>query len=247
MGNTAPNEFRSGLVDGVGQHGFVARHGLYTAEQAAAADVVASRIGDLDLRTVRLTVVDQHGIPRSKALSPEVAIAALSNGLDFSGAIYSLDTGNQVFVAAFAAGGVFGIDEFTGFPDVVLVPDASTFRVVPWADGTGGMLCDVYFSNGQPMPLDGRGLMRRMLGELGEAGYDYLAGIEIEYYIVRLGTDPVLPENAGFTPPPPPVSIFELGYQYLSEGRLDSVARTLPTIPDTPSALRTPPPPISHQ
>src|SRR5215468_4314574 len=232
MGNTAPNEFRSGLVDGVGQQGFVARHGLYTAEQAAAADAVAHRIGELDLRTVRLTVVDQHGIPRSKALSPEVAIAALGNGLDFSGAIYSLDTGNQVFVPAFAAGGGFGIDEFTGFPDVVLVPDASTFRVLPWADRTGWMLCDVYFSNGHPMPLDGRGLMRRMLGELGEAGYDYLAGIEVEFYIVRLGTEPIMPENAGFTPPPPRVNVFELGYQYLSEVRLDSVASTLEAIRD---------------
>ena len=192
MGNTAPNEFRSGLVNGVGQHGFVARHGLYTAEQAAAADAVASRIGELDLRTVRLTVVDQHGIPRSKALSPEVAIAALSNGLDFSGAIYSLGTGNQVFVPAFAAGGGFGIDEFTGFPDVVLVPDATTFQVLPWADHTGWMLCDVYFSNGQPMPLDGRGLMRRMLGELRDAGYDFLAGIEVEYAI-----DDQLPPVAG--------------------------------------------------
>src|SRR5262249_47320615 len=137
--------------------------------------------------------------------------------------------------------GGFGIDEFTGFPDVVLVPDASTFRVLPWADRTGWMLCDVYFSNGHPMPLDGRGLMRRMLGELGEAGYDYLAGIEIEYYIVRLGTDPVRPENAGFTPPPPPVSVFELGYQYLSEVRLDSVAGTLEAIRDGLSAIGLPP------
>src|SRR2546421_2672766 len=240
MGNTAPNESRSGLVNGVGQHGFVARHGLYTAEQAAAADAVASRIGELDLRTVRLTVVDQHGVPRSKALSPEVAIAALSNGLDFSGAIYSLDTGNQVFVPAFAAGGGFGIDEFTGFPDVVLVPDATTFRVLPWADRTGWMLCDVYFSNGQPMPLDGRGLMRRMLGELRDAGYDFLAGIEIEYYIVRLGAERIMPENAGFTPPPPEVSIFELGYQYLSEVRLDSVAGTLETIRDGLTAIGPP-------
>src|SRR5213595_2860294 len=156
MGNTAPNESRSFLVNGVGQHGFVARHGLYTAEQAAAADAVASRIGDLDLRTVRLTVVDQHGVPRSKALSPEVAIAALSNGLDFSGAIYSLDTGNQVFVPAFAAGGGFGIDEFTGFPDVVLVPDATTFRVLPWAPGTAWCLSDMYFSNGKPVPFSTR-------------------------------------------------------------------------------------------
>jgi len=91
------------------------------------------------------------------------------------------------------------------------------------------------------MPLDGRGLMRRMLGELGEAGYDYLAGIEIEYYIVRLDTDLVLPENAGFTPPPPQVSIFELGYQYLSEVRLDSVAGTLEAIRDGLSAIGLPP------
>src|SRR5215813_6331665 len=218
---TQPNEFPSDPVSGVGQHGFVARHGLYTEEQAAAAAAVARQIGELDLRTVRLVVVDQHGVPRGKSLSPEVAIAALANGLDFSGAIYSLDTGNQVFVPAFAQGGGFGIDEFTGFPDVVLVPDPTTFRVLPWADRTGWMLCDVYFSNGHPMPLDGRGLMRRILGDLAEAGYDYLAGIEIEYYVVKLDSDRITPENAGFTPVPPDVSVFERGYQYLSEVRLD--------------------------
>jgi len=219
-------------VDGVGQPGFVARYGLYTAEQAAAAESLAGQIRDLGLRTVRLIVVDQHGVPRGKALSPEVAITAMKNGLDFSGAIYSLDSGNQVFVPAFAAGGGFGIDEFTGFPDIVLVPDPATFRVLPWADSTGWMLCDTYFSNGQPMPLDGRGLMRRMLAELGEAGFDYLAGIEVEYYIVKLDSDHITPENAGFTPQPPPVSVWERGYQYLSEVRLDSVGGTLEAIRD---------------
>ena len=245
----APAAWRSQLgpstagtrIDGVGQPGFVARHGLYTAEQAAAADEVAARIRELGLRTVRLVVVDQHGVPRSKSLSPEVAIAAMSNGLDFSGAIYSLDTGNQVFVPAFAAGGGFGIDEFTGFPDVVLVPDPATFRVLPWADRTGWMLCDVYFSSGAPMPLDGRGLMRRALAELGDAGYDFLAGIEVEYYIVKLDSDRIVPENAGFTPPPPAVSVFERGYQYLSEVRLDSVAGTLEAIRDGLTAVGLPP------
>ena len=234
-GNTPPSQngaARPHAVDGVGQRGFVARHGLYTAEQAAAAQELAARIRELGLRTVRLTVVDQHGMPRSKSLSPDVAIAAMSTGLGFSGAIYSLDTGNEVFVPAFAAGGGFGIDEFTGFPDVVLVPDPSTFRILPWADQTGWMLCDVYFSSGAPMPLDGRGLMRRMLGQVADAGYDFLGGIEVEYYIVRLDTDRITPENAGFTPAPPAVSIFERGYQYLSEVRLDSVAGTLEAIRD---------------
>jgi len=228
-------------VDGVGQPGFVARYGLHTAEQAAAAEALADQIRTLGLRTVRLIVVDQHGVPRGKALSPDVAIAAMTNGLDFSGAIYSLDSGNQVFVPAFAAGGGFGIDEFTGFPDIVLVPDPATFQILPWADRTGWMLCDTYFSNGQPMPLDGRGLMRRMLGELGEAGYDYLAGIEVEYYIVKVDSDHLTPANAGFTPPAPPVSIWQRGYQYLSEVRLDSVADTLEAIRDGLAAVGLPP------
>src|ERR1700730_1109266 len=172
-------------VTGVGQAGFVAQHGLYTPEQAAAAQALASQIREQDLRTVRLSVVDQHGHPRSKSLAPEVAIAAMSNGLDFSGAIYSLDSGNQVFVPPFAAGGGFGIDEFTGFPDIVLVPDPATFRVLPWADRTGWMLCDVYFANGQSMPLDGRGLMGQHLAELGVLGYAYLAAVESESYTVK--------------------------------------------------------------
>src|SRR5262249_3096183 len=110
-----------------------------------------------------------------------------------------------------------------------------------WADRTGWLLCDVYFSSGKPMPLDGRGLMRRMLGELGQAGYDYLAGIEVEYYIVKLESDLITPENAGFTPAPPAVSIFERGDQYLSEFRLDSVAATLEAIRDGLTAVGLPP------
>ncbi|HWG61388.1 MAG TPA: glutamine synthetase family protein [Streptosporangiaceae bacterium] len=243
MGQASPGDHPSAgpAADGVGQPGFVARHGLFTPEQAVSAQEVAARVGDLGLRTVRLAVVDQHGVPRGKSLSPEVAIAAMSNGLDFSGAIYSLDTGNQVFVPAFAAGGGFGINEFTGFPDVVLVPDPATFRVLPWADHTGWMLCDVYFASGQPMPLDGRRLMRQALGELADAGYGYLAGIEVEYYIVRLETDHLEPQDAGFTPPPPRVSVFERGYQYLSEVRLDSVAPTLDALRDGLTEVGLPP------
>ena len=226
---------------GVGQPGFVARYGLLTDEQLAAAHQVVGRIHELDLRTVRFVVVDQHGIPRSRWLSAQAAMETFTNGLDFSGAIYSMDTGNNVFVPPFARGGGFGIEEFTGFPDVVVVPDPATFRVLPWADRTGWILCDVYFSNGQPVPLDGRGLMRRILGELAGAGYDYLAGLEVEYHILKLDGEPLTPENAGFTPVPPRVSVFERGYQFASEMRLDSVASTLEALRDGLTAVGLPP------
>ncbi|MFY9934578.1 MAG: glutamine synthetase family protein [Streptosporangiaceae bacterium] len=228
-------------ISGVGQPGFVARYGLGDPDRQAAAEEVAGRIRERGLRTIRLAVVDQHGVPRAKMLSPEAAIAAMSDGLDFSGAIYSLDTGNQVFVPAFASGGGLGIEEFTGFPDVVVVPDPATFRELPWADRTGWMLCDVYFGNGQPMPLDGRGLLRRMLDLLGDAGYDFLGGLEFEFYIVVRPDGELAPENAGFTPQPPRVSVFERGYQFLSEVRLDGMGGTLEAIRDALYGVGLPP------
>ncbi len=226
---------------GVGQPGFVAKHGLLSDEATTLGREVAERILTHDLRTVRLAVVDQHGVPRAKSLSVPAAVAAMTNGLDFSGAIYSLDTGNQVFPPPFARGGGFGIDEFTGFPDVMLVPDPSTFRILPWADRTGWLLCDAYFGNGQPVPLDGRGLLKRQLAALGELGYDYHAGLEIEFYIVSLAGGPLAPENAGFAAPPPAVSVFERGYQYLSEVRLDSMSGTLEALRDALAGVGLPP------
>ena len=217
---------------GIGIAGFVAKHGLHTEEQLEAASRVAAEIRDKELRTVRVVLVDQHGVPRTKFLSAEAAIAAMGNGADFSGAIYSLDTGNTVFPPAFGAGGGFGIEDFTGFPDVVIVPDPSTFRILPWADRTGWVLCDVYFSNGRPVPLDGRAIMRQQLQRLDKAGYAYTAGLEVEYYIVRLTSDRIALDQTGAPPPPPSVEVFEQGYQFLSETRLDGVEGTVSALRD---------------
>lgn len=217
---------------GIGRAGFVAENGLYTPEQQAEAERVVARIDELGLRTVRMVIVDQHGIPRAKFLSPRAAAAAFTNGVDFSGAIYSLDTGNSVFPPAFAPGGGFGIEEFTGFPDVVIVPDPMTFRVLPWADGTGWVLCDAYFSSGRPLPLDGRRLLRAQLDRLAARGLRYLSGLEVEFYITRKTTPIIGLGDTGAPPPPPVVDVFEHGYQYLSEVRVDSVLDTINALRD---------------
>jgi len=231
----------TGAKAGVGQPGFVARHGLLSDSAVALAGEVAERILTNRLRTVRLALADQHGILRTRAVSPEAAVSTFGNGIDFSGAIYSLDSGNNVFVPPFAAGGGFGIPEFTGFPDIVLVPDPATFQVLPWADRTGWLLCDAYFSTGQPVPLDARGLLRRQLTGLRDRGYDFTVGLEIEFSIFRPVAERLAPEEAGFTPPPPAVSIFERGYQFLSETRLDSMAVTLDALRDALWGVGLPP------
>lgn len=205
---------------GVGITGFVERHGLYTADQRAACDRLSDLIREHDLRTVRLVVVDQHGLTRSRSMSPEAFLSATRNGADCSGAIYSLDASGGVFPPPFAAGGGFGIPEFTGFPDVVLVPDPATFRVLPWADRAGWVLCDVYFASGKPVPLDPRRILRGQLTAADELGYGYVAGLEVEFSVVVLESGRIEPDGTGMPAPAPAVRPFEAGYQFLSENRL---------------------------
>jgi glutamine synthetase len=217
---------------GIGRQHFVADHGLYSEAQQAAAKEVIARIESEGLQTVRMVIVDQHGAPRAKFLSPRAAVAGFDNGVDFSGAIYSLDTGNQVFPPAFAEGGGFGLPEFTGFPDVVIVPDPSTFQVLPWADRTGWVLCDAYFGSGRPLPLDPRRLLRRQLDRLAGHGLQYLTGLEVEFYITRLERRDLRHTDTTSPAATPAVEPFELGYQYLSEVRLDSVNDTITALRD---------------
>jgi 2-methylisocitrate lyase-like PEP mutase family enzyme len=47
------------------------------------------------------------------------------------------------------------------------------------------------------------------LASLRDEGYEYLSGIELEFYIVTSNETTLAAQDAGFTPPPPPVSAFE--------------------------------------
>lgn len=210
---------RQRLDVGVGQPGFVARHGLHTAEQLDAAQRVDALIRERDLRTVRIILVDQHGVPRTKWLTADTFRAALRNGADFSGAIYSLDTANSVFAPAFAEGGGFGIPEFTGFPDLVVVPDPLTFQQLPSDDRSAWVICDPYFATGQPVPLDARHLLKTQLQAADNLGYRFVAGLEVEFYVVARAHDTLTADQTGMPAPAPEIRPIEPGYQFLSEYR----------------------------
>jgi glutamine synthetase len=121
----------------VGKAGFVAEHGLFDEDQHAAVKEVTDRLDASDLRHVRVSWADQHGIARGKTLAKADFLRALRNGQDFQSATLIMDTSNNIFVPLFVPGSGFGIPELTGYPDVILVPDPTTFRVLPWAHRTG--------------------------------------------------------------------------------------------------------------
>jgi glutamine synthetase len=70
-------------------------------------------------------------------------------------------------------------------PTCMMLPDPSTFRVLPWAPHTGWMLCDIVFADGRPMPLSTRQVYRRR-SRPGRAGYEFFAGLEVEFHLFKL-------------------------------------------------------------
>ena len=66
--------------DTMGRTGFVDRHDLWTAKDAAAADWVITQIENHDLEVVRLSYPDQHGILRGKTLIARETPQAMRNG-----------------------------------------------------------------------------------------------------------------------------------------------------------------------
>jgi glutamine synthetase len=101
------------------------------------------------------------------------------------------DTSHRTVFPAFTPGGGVGFPEMQGAADVLMIPDASTFRVLPWAPETGWLLCDLQFQDGRPVPFDTRAVLKKALAELAEPGYEFMAGLEVEFHVFRI-VDPHL-------------------------------------------------------
>jgi glutamine synthetase len=214
---------RDRQIDSVGKVDFVSEFGLHADDQLEAAKDLPPRLEADGIKTVRILWGDQHGIARGKFVTTHDFVSTLRNGMDFQGATLAMDTGNHVFTPLFVQGGGFGVPEFTGFPDVVLVPDPLTFRPIPWAPGSAWILSDMYFLNGKPVPFSTRQIMRRQVEAAAALGFEYLAGLEVEWYLTRRPSTHIGLNETGWPPGPPEVSVVAQGYQYLSEGRLAEI------------------------
>jgi glutamine synthetase len=216
----------------VGQIGFVANHGLWTDEQQQAARELEERLKTQDVRRVRIAWCDQHGIARGKTLTTPDFLLSLRNGQDFQLATLIMDTTNNVVTPLFSAEGAYGVEEMRGFPDGILVPDPTTFRTLPWSPGTGWVLSDMYFQSGRPVPFCSRQLLKGALATLADRGFDYMAGLEVEFYITKLEDKKLTPEQSGWPPDAPTVSTVAHGFQYLTEIRNDEIDDILVLLQD---------------
>ena len=134
------------------------------------ADVVkaAEKAG---LRLVRFLWCGNDGTVRAKASS-------------MHGLAGRVESGIGVTVAMQAMNGLDQLQPVEGMGpvgEIRLVPDAETFRVLPYAPRTGAVLVDQRTLDGGPAPVDQRAFARRMSDRLAERGARLEVAFENEF------------------------------------------------------------------
>ncbi|MSY48301.1 MAG: glutamine synthetase, partial [Actinobacteria bacterium] len=88
--------------------------------------------------------------------------------------------------------------------DVLALPDANTFEVLPWVDPKGAearVFCDVAKLDGTPFDGDPRQVLRRNLNTARELGYQFYVAPDIEYFYFdppTVDSRPVPLDEGGF-------------------------------------------------
>ncbi len=121
-----------------------------------------------DIRFIRLQFSDIIGISKQITIPVEHWDDAVMHGVWFDGSS----------VEGFAR-----IAE----SDMYLVPDLSTFAVIPWEMdlSTARVICDVFTPDGAPFEGDPRYVLKRQLARAVELGLDYFVGPELEFFLFK--------------------------------------------------------------
>ncbi len=120
------------------------------------------------VRLIRLWFTDVLGQLKSFAISPAELEAAFTEGMHFDGS---------------AIDGFSRIQE----SDVLAMPDATTFEILPWGtDGernsSAAMFCDITDLDGAPFAGDPRQVLKRNLAVARDKGFNFYVAPEMEFF-----------------------------------------------------------------
>jgi glutamine synthetase len=148
----------------------------------AQSDYVLRTVEERGVRFVRLWFTDVLGFLKDLEITPAELEPALEEGMTFDGS---------------AIEGYSRVQE----SDMLLLPDANTFEIVPWHANdapTARIFCDVHRISSEPFEGDPRYVLKRNLERAREKGFTFYAGPEMEFFYFRSADAPEPLDHAGF-------------------------------------------------
>ncbi|MBM7622867.1 type I glutamate--ammonia ligase [Sporohalobacter salinus] len=131
-------------------------------------DDILHKAEKLNVKFIRMQFTDILGITKNVAITVEQLEEALEGNTMFDGS---------------------SIEGFTRIQesDMYLEPDYDTFAIFPWRPTEGGtvarLICDVYDADGNPFSGGPRNILKKVIKEAEEMGYEMYVGPEPEFFL----------------------------------------------------------------
>ena len=133
-------------------------------------DDVRQQIKDRGIEFLFAQFVDMWGKPSGKLIPASHLDDLFTDGAGFAG---------------FAAG---EIGQVPSDPDLAAIPDLASFTPLPWEPTLARFACDIWVE-GEPWPYDPRLILRRQLDVARSKGFEFMVGMELEYFLLRQRED----------------------------------------------------------
>jgi glutamine synthetase len=111
-----------------------------------------------------------------------------------------------------------------GYGDLLMHPDFSTLRLIPWHPATALVLCDVEWLDGSPVPASPRQILRRQIERLDDLGFDAYAATELELLIFNTSYEEA--HKRGYRDLEAS-SQYNIDYSMVGTGRVESLLRDI--------------------
>jgi glutamine synthetase len=142
-------------------------------------DTLRERAAAGELDTVVVAGVDYQGRLFGKRLTADYMLGSQTEGTFAS--IAALATDIQLgIVEGLSFGG-----PLDGFHDVLLRPDYSTARLLPWYERTVLVLADILGRSKTELPTSPRCVLKTQVAKARELGLEIYVGSELEFYLFR--------------------------------------------------------------
>lgn len=131
---------------------------------------IMQMIKDEDVEFIRMQFTDIFGTLKNVAVTSSQIDRALGNKCMFDGSSIS---------------GFSDIEE----SDMYLYPDKDTFNIFPWRPQRGKvarMICDIYKPDGTPFAGSPRYILKKVLKQAADMGYEIYVGPELEFFLFQL-------------------------------------------------------------
>ncbi|AKS34884.1 glutamine synthetase family protein [Mycolicibacterium goodii] len=143
-----------------------------------AQDQLVQLVTDGEIDTVIVAFCDMQGRLTGKRVSARLFVEEVAaNGCECCNYLLAVDVDMNTVDG-------YAISSWeTGYGDMVMTPDFSTLRRIPWLPGTALVMADLSWLDGNPVTVAPRSILNRQIDRLAERGLVPYVGTELEFMV----------------------------------------------------------------